>query len=134
MYSDTVIDHFMSPRNAGTMPDADAEGSVGDPSCGDCLVIYIKVKDQRIDAISYLVFGCCGAIATSSMTSVLARGKTLEEALAITEDQVVEALGGLPESKIHCSLMGISALRKAIENYYEIQNQKGEIHEASLTG
>lgn len=116
------------------MPDADAEGSVGDPSCGDCLVIYIKVRDNRIDNISYLVFGCCGAIATSSMTSVLARGKTLEEALAITEDHVVEALGGLPESKIHCSLMGVGALRKAIENYYEIHDQEGEIHETCNTG
>ena len=77
MYSDKVIDHFMSPRNAHTMPDAHAEGSVGDPACGDCLVIYLKVKDQKIDDISYLVFGCCGAIATASMTSVLAKGKTL---------------------------------------------------------
>lgn len=134
IYSDTVIDHFMSPRNAGTMPDADAEGSVGDPSCGDCLVIYIKVKDNRIDDISYLVFGCCGAIATSSMTSELAKGKTLEEALAITEDHVVEALGGLPESKIHCSLMGVAALRKAIANYYETHENKGEVHETSHTG
>ena len=133
MYSDIVIDHFMSPRNAHTMPDADAEGSAGDPSCGDCLVIYIKVKDDRIHDISYLVFGCCGAIASSSMTSELAKGKTLEEALAITEDDVVLALGGLPESKIHCSLMGVGALRKAIGNYYEQAQRKEIIHETSYT-
>lgn len=134
MYSDTVIDHFMSPRNAHTMPDADAEGSVGDPSCGDCLVIYIKVRDNRIADISYLVFGCCGAIASSSMTSELAKGKTLEEALAITEDDVVEALDGLPESKIHCSLMGVNALRQAIAHYYENRDQEGANHENCHTG
>ncbi|HPX93363.1 MAG TPA: iron-sulfur cluster assembly scaffold protein [Bacillota bacterium] len=134
IYSDTVIDHFMSPRNAHTMPDADAEGSVGDPSCGDCLVMYIKVKDNRIDDISYLVYGCCGAVATSSMTSELAKGKTLEEALSITEDDVIQALDGLPESKIHCSLMGVGALRQAIANYYEMHPERGEIHEISHTG
>ncbi len=124
MYSDTVIDHFMSPRNAHTMPDADAEGSVGDPSCGDCLVMYIKVEEGRIKDISYLVFGCCGAIASSSMTSVLAKGKSLEEALLITEEDVVRALDGLPESKLHCSLMGVGALREAIANYQRQEEGK----------
>lgn len=136
MYSDKVIDHFMSPRNAHTMPDADAEGSVGDPSCGDCLVVYLKVKDQRIDQISYLVFGCCGAIATASMTSVLAKGKTLDEAMAIQEADIVEALDGLPESKIHCSLLGVQALRKAIENYRDLEKERESEanHENSHTG
>ncbi|MFA5585709.1 MAG: iron-sulfur cluster assembly scaffold protein [Saccharofermentanales bacterium] len=134
IYSDTVIDHFMSPRNAGTMPDADAEGMVGDPSCGDCLVMYIKVTDDRIADISYLVFGCCGAIATSSMTSELAKGKSLDEAMTLTEDDVVQALDGLPESKIHCSLMGIAALRAAITDYRAThESNRGEIHENSDT-
>jgi|LSQX01.3.fsa_nt_gb nitrogen fixation NifU-like protein len=116
-YSEKAIEHFMCPQNAYSMLDADAEGSSGDPSCGDYLNFYIKVRDDRIVEASYLVFGCCGSIATSSMTSVLAKGKTLTEALAITEDDVIEALDGLPESKIHCSNLGVSALHKAINNF-----------------
>ena len=107
----------MCPQNAYSMPDADAEGSYGDPSCGDYLTVYLKVKDNRIEEISYLVFGCCASIATSSMTSVLAKGKTLEEALNITEEDIIQALDGLPENKVHCSNLGVSALRSAIENY-----------------
>jgi nitrogen fixation protein NifU and related proteins len=115
----------MSPQNACRMTDADAEGSFGDPSCGDYLNIYIKVKNHCIDNISYLVFGCCASIATSSMTSVLAKGKSLEEALEITEDDIIEALGGLPENKIHCSNLGVSALRKAINNYLNKNKAEG---------
>ncbi len=107
----------MCPQNAYSMPDAHAEGNYGDPSCGDSLTIYIKVKDQRIEEISYLVFGCAASIATSSMTSVMAKGKTLEEALGITEEDIIEALEGLPPSKVHCSNLGVSALRDAISNY-----------------
>lgn len=107
----------MCPQNAYSMPDADAEGSFGDPSCGDCLTFYLKVKDDKIAEISYLVFGCSASIATSSMTSILAKGKSLDEALRITEEDIVEALDGLPEHKLHCSNLGVSALRKAIENY-----------------
>lgn len=117
IYSEKVIEHFMCPQNAYSMPDADAEGDYGDPSCGDYLTVYLKVKDNRVDEISYLVFGCCASIATSSMTSVLAKGKTLEEALNITEEDIVQALDGLPENKVHCSNLGVSALRNAIENY-----------------
>jgi len=116
-YSDTVIDHFMSPRNAGTMPDADAEGSWGDPGCGDYLTIYLKVTDSIIREISFLVFGCAAAIASSSMTTVLAKGKTLEEAETITEKEIADALGGLPEHKLHCSVLGACALRNAIDTY-----------------
>jgi nitrogen fixation NifU-like protein len=123
-YSDKVIEHFMCPQNAHTMPDADAEGMVGDPACGDCLVMYIKVQDNKIADISYLVYGCCAAVATSSMTTVLARGKTLDEALSITEEDIVEALDGLPEAKLHCSLLGVSALRKVINNYLELIQSK----------
>jgi len=117
MYSDKVIEHFMCPQNAYSMPDADAEGSFGDPTCGDYLTIYIKVKDNRISEISFLVFGCPAAIATSSMTTVLAKGKTLDEALEISEEDVIHALDGLPENKVHYSNLGVSALRNAINNY-----------------
>ena len=111
----------MCPQNAHSMPDADAEGSYEDTSCGDYLTVYLKVKDSRIEEISYLVFGCCASIATSSMTSVLAKGKTLEEALNITEEDIVRALDGLPEKKLHCSNLGASALHNAIKNYLEIK-------------
>lgn len=118
MYTDTVIEHFMCPRNVGSMNDADGEGTIGDPGCGDSLTIYIKVGNGIIEDISFLVFGCAAAIATSSMTTELAKGKTIEEAMKITEDDIVEALGGLPENKKHCSNLGVKALRSAIENYY----------------
>jgi len=118
-YSDKVIDHFMSPRNAGVIACANGEGVNGDPACGDSLTFYIKVEGNHIQEISYLVFGCCASVATSSMTSVLAKGKSLAEALSISEEDVTEALGGLPDSKVHCSNLGVGALRKAIENYLE---------------
>jgi nitrogen fixation NifU-like protein len=116
-YSDKVLDHFLSPRNVHTMPDADAEGKYGDPDCGDYLIIFIKVKEQRIDDISYVVFGCPASIATSSMLSELAKGKSIEDALLITDQDVLDGLDGLPEHKQHCSLLAVSALRKAIEAY-----------------
>lgn len=117
IYSDKVIEHFMCPQNTHSMPDANAEGSFGDPACGDSLTVYLKVKDNCIQDISYLVFGCCASIATSSMTSVLAMGKSLDEAMQITEEDIIEALNGLPENKVHCSILGVSALRNAIRNY-----------------
>ncbi|KJR49021.1 Iron-sulfur cluster assembly scaffold protein [Desulfosporosinus sp. I2] len=118
MYSQKVIEHFMCPQNAYSMPDANAQGTFGDPSCGDAVILFLKVQDNYIQEISYLVFGCCASIATSSITSVLAKGKSLEEALNITEEDVIKALDGLPETKVHCSNLGVSALRKAIDNYY----------------
>jgi nitrogen fixation NifU-like protein len=129
-YSEKVIEHFMCPQNAYSMPDADAEGSFGDPSCGDYLTFYIKVKDRCIYEISYLVFGCAASIATSSMTSVLAKGKSLDEALKITEEDIIEALDGLPENKIHCSNLGVSALRTAINNYLKT-NRTEDLYEDS---
>jgi nitrogen fixation NifU-like protein len=123
----------MCPQNAHSMPDADAEGSYGDPSCGDYLTVYLKVKDNRIEEISYLVFGCCASIATSSMTSVLAKGKTLEEALNITEEDIIQALDGLPENKVHCSNLGVSALHSAIENYLN-KNRTEDSYENSNSG
>lgn len=116
-YTDIAIEHFMCPRNIGNMVNADGEGTFGDPECGDSLTVFIKVENKIIKEISYLVFGCPGSVVTSSMTSVLAKGKTLEEAQNITEEDVIEALGGLPEHKRHCSLLGVQALRKAIDDY-----------------
>ncbi|NLO41593.1 MAG: iron-sulfur cluster assembly scaffold protein [Bacteroidales bacterium] len=118
LYTDIVIEHFMCPRNVGSMPDADSEGVCGDPNCGDCLTIYIKVKDNVISDISFLVFGCAAAIASSSMTTELALGKTLEEAQNITDNDIANALGGLPGHKMHCSVLGATALKNAIEKYY----------------
>ncbi len=109
--TDTALDHFMCPRNTGSMVDADGEGRCGDPSCGDCLTIYIKVKENRIADISFLVFGCVAAVATSSMTTELAKDKTLEDAYRITEEDIANALGGLPERKMHCSVLGATALK-----------------------
>lgn len=133
MYSDKVKEHFRCPQNARRMADADAEGVFGDPTCGDTLKIYIKVRDNRIVDISYLVFGCCASIATSSMTSILAKGKTLEEAMKIADEDVLEALDGLPEQKIHCSNLGVTALRRAIENYNKKARVKNYINIDSNT-
>ncbi|MDK9711542.1 MAG: iron-sulfur cluster assembly scaffold protein [Acidaminobacter sp.] len=124
MYSQEVLYHFTNPCNVYSMEDADAVGIIGDPDCGDALKMFIKVKDNRIEEISYLVYGCCAAIATSSMTTELAKGKTLEEAFSITEEDIASALGGLPAHKMHCSNLGVSALREAITIYRMTQEQK----------
>lgn len=116
-YTDTVIEHFMCPRNVGIMNDANGEGNFGDPACGDFLTIYIKVENNVIEDISFLVVGCPAAVATSSMTTELVKRKQLEEALKLTEEDIIEALGGLSESKKHCSNLGIKALNNAINDY-----------------
>ena len=118
-YSDIVMDHFMCPRNMGVINNQNGEGSNGDPGCGDSLDIYIRVENNIIEDISFLVFGCPASIATSSMTTVIAKGKTLEEALKITEEDIIQALGGLPDHKRHCSNLGVTALRNAIKDYYK---------------
>ena len=107
----------MNPRNIGDMQDADSVGTIGEPDCGDALTIFIKVKENVIADISCLVYGCSAAIAASSMTTELAKGKTIENAYRITEEDIVNALGGLPEHKMHCSILGAKALKKAIDNY-----------------
>ncbi len=117
MYSQKVIEHFMCPQNAYSMPDADASGQNGDPDCGDFLEVYIKVRNDIISEISYLVFGCSASVATSSMTSVLAKNKTLKQALNITQHDIIAALDGLPENKKHCSNLAVGALHNAINNY-----------------
>ncbi len=117
-FSDEAKDHFFHPRNAGKIDDADGEGHCGNPDCGDYLVIYIKVRNSIIIDSCFLVYGCAAAIATSSMTTELAKGKSLEEAFKISDQDVLNALGGLPEKKIHCSLLGPTALKDAISNYH----------------
>ncbi len=116
-YSDKVMEHFTNPRNIGEISEPDGVGEVGNPVCGDMMKFTIKVKDGRIEDVKYLTFGCGAAIAVSSMVSEMARDKTLEEALQITNKQVAEELGGLPGNKMHCSNLGADALHKAIEDY-----------------
>ncbi len=122
IYSEKVMEHFQNPRNVGTMEDADGIGQVGNPVCGDMMTFYIKVEDNRITDVKFQTFGCGAAIAVSSMVSEMAIGKTVEEALQITNESVAEELGGLPKNKMHCSNLGADALHKAIENYQERQN------------
>ena len=119
MYSDKVMDHFANPRNSGEMENPECVGTVGNPTWGDLMTIYIKVNDDKIEDISFKTFGCGAAIATSSMITELAIGKTLEEALNISRNDVAEELDGLPPVKMHCSNLAADALRAAIENYYE---------------
>jgi nitrogen fixation NifU-like protein len=118
-YNQHVMDHFIDPQNIGEIPDDVADGIsiTGDPSCGDQMKLWIKVDSGRIADIKFKSFGCPGAISTSSMMTVLAKGKTIEEAKKITDDDIVKALGGIPEKKRHCSLMGTEALVNAIKDY-----------------
>ncbi|MGI6344652.1 MAG: Fe-S cluster assembly scaffold protein NifU [Bacillota bacterium] len=127
MYSEKVMDHFSNPRNVGTMQDADGIGEVGNITCGDIMRIYIKVdEDERISDIKFQTFGCGAAVATSSMVTELAKGKTLDEALKLTNKDVAEELGGLPPIKMHCSNLAADALQAAIKNYREQQAAKAE--------
>ncbi len=120
-YSEKVMEHFTNPRNIGEVSEPDGIGEVGNPVCGDMMKFTIKVKDNRIEDVKYFTFGCGAAIAVSSMVSEMAKGKTLEEALKITNKQVAEELGGLPGNKMHCSNLGADALHKAINDYMEKQ-------------
>lgn len=124
MYSQKVMEHFKNPHNMGEIPDADGVGTVGNPVCGDLMTIYIKVKDNRLQDIKFKTYGCGSAIATSSMITDIARGKTLEEALKITRADVADSLGGLPPVKMHCSNLAADALHAAIEDYYKRQKNK----------
>ncbi|HKZ93340.1 MAG TPA: Fe-S cluster assembly scaffold protein NifU [Candidatus Bathyarchaeia archaeon] len=117
MYTEKVLDHFRNPRNMGEMPDADGVGTVGNPVCGDLMAIYIRVKDNHIEDIKFKTFGCGAAIATSSMITELARGKTLEEAMKISRGDVADNLGGLPPIKMHCSNLAADGLHAAIQDY-----------------
>ncbi len=117
-YSDKVLDHFRNPRNVGVLEGEDvAMGKVGNPVCGDLMEIYIRVKDQRIEDITFRTFGCGSAVATASMVTEMARGKTLDEAMRITRNDVAERLDGLPPAKMHCSNLAADALHDAVKNY-----------------
>jgi len=116
-YSEKVMQHFMNPHNVGEIKGADGIGEIGNPVCGDMMTFYIKVKDNRLDDVKFKTFGCGAAIAVSSMVSDIAKGKTLEEALKITNKDVANELGGLPKNKMHCSNLGADALHAAIKDY-----------------
>ena len=117
MYSELVMEHFSNPRNVGEIADADGIGEEGNPTCGDIMRIYIKVKDGRLADVKFKTFGCGAAIATSSMVTEMVMGKTLDEAMEISNKAVAEALGGLPPVKMHCSNLAADALHKAIEDF-----------------
>ena len=117
MYSEQVMDHFMNPRNMGEIPDADGVGEVGNPACGDIMRITLRIEENRIVDAKFKTFGCAAAIASSSMATELIRGKTLEEAWAVTNRAVAEALEGLPPQKLHCSVLAEEGIHKAIDDY-----------------
>ncbi len=117
MYTEKVMDHFQNPRNVGEISDANGVGEVGNAVCGDIMKIFLKVEDGRIADVKFKTFGCGAAIATSSMVTEMVKGKTLNEALEITNKAVAEALDGLPPQKMHCSNLAADALHKAIEDY-----------------
>jgi len=119
MYSEKVMDHFSNPRNVGVIEEADGIGEVGNPVCGDMMTFYIKVEDDKLTDVKYKTFGCVAAIAVSSKVSEMTKGKTVEEAKALTKKAVAEALDGLPKEKMHCSNLGAQALTDAIEDYEE---------------
>jgi len=117
IYSEKVMEHFRNPRNVGVIEDADGIGEVGNPICGDMMTFYIKVNGNTLTDVKFQTFGCGAAIAVSSMVSEIAKGKTLDEAMKITNQMIAEELGGLPKNKLHCSNLGADALHLAIENY-----------------
>ena len=116
-YTKKVIDHFKNPHNQGQIKNADAVGEVGNPICGDVMKIYLKIKNNTIEDIKFETLGCAAAIAVSSVLTDLAKNKKLEQALNITKEDIIKKLGELPNPKIHCSMLGIDALKKAIEKY-----------------
>lgn len=137
MYSDKVMDHFDHPRNMGTLEDADAVGTVGNAKCGDIMRIYLNIEDDTIRDVRFKTFGCGAAVATSSMATELVKGKSVAEALKITNKAVMEALDGLPPNKVHCSLLAEEAIQAAIYDYAQrngkdypgLREPKEDIHD-----
>ena len=121
MYSEKVMDHFVNPRNVGELENANAIGEVGNPKCGDIMKIYMRIEDDIIKDVTFKTFGCGAAVATSSMATEMVKGKTVKEALALTNKAVTEALDGLPPQKIHCSVLAEEAIKSALANYYKGQ-------------
>lgn len=119
-YSDRVMDHFMSPRNMGEIADANGVGLVGNPACGDVMKLFLKINDKGVvEDVKFKTFGCGAAIASSSMATELIKGKKVEEVMELTNQAIVEALGGLPPTKIHCSVMAEEAIEAALKDYYK---------------
>ena len=118
-YTDKVMDHFMNPRNVGELEDANGVGEIGNAKCGDIMKMYLKIEDGIVKDVRFKTFGCASAIATSSIATEMVKGKTVEEALALSNKAVVEALEGLPPHKIHCSVLAEQAIRAAIADYYK---------------
>ena len=119
LYTDTVMDHFMHPRNVGEIKDANGVGEVGNAKCGDIMKMYLDIENDVIKDVKFETFGCGSAIASSSMATEMIKGKTVEEALAITNKDVVDALGGLPAHKLHCSVLAEEAIKSAVKDYYD---------------
>jgi len=127
MYSEKVMDHFANPRNVGELADANAIGEVGNAKCGDIMKIYMKIEDDIIKEVSFKTFGCGAAVATSSMATEMVKGKTIKEALKLTNKAVMQALDGLPPAKVHCSVLAEEAINAAIADYYKRQGIEPEM-------
>ena len=119
LYSEKVMDHFRNPRNVGVIENADGVGEVGNAKCGDIMKMYLKIKDNKIEDVKFETFGCGSAIASSSMATEMIKGKRIEDALALTNKEVVDALGGLPAHKLHCSVLAEESIKSAIKDYYD---------------
>ncbi|MFH0891212.1 MAG: iron-sulfur cluster assembly scaffold protein [Candidatus Falkowbacteria bacterium] len=119
LYTEKVMEHFKNPHNQGSIPDADAVGQEGNPVCGDVMKVYLKIKNDVIEDIKFETLGCAAAIAVSSAMTDMAKGKTLDEVMKMTKDDIVNDLGGLPVQKVHCSMLGVDALKQAIKKYRE---------------
>jgi len=126
MYSDLVMEHFRNPRNVGELDDADVVVQHGDPICGDMLLLFLKIDDDVVTNVKFRILGCGAAIATSSIASELALGKSLDEVLKLTDQDIAEALGGLPEEKIHCSILAVTALHTGIMRYLAESGEIGQ--------
>lgn len=126
MYSEKVMDHFSNPRNVGEIPDASGVGEVGNAKCGDIMKVYLQIEDNIIKDVKFKTFGCGAAIATSSIATEMIKGRTVEEALKLTNKAVIEALDGLPPAKIHCSVLAEEAVKAAIEDYMKKQGKEVE--------
>lgn len=129
MYSEKVLDHFSNPRNVGEIPDANGIGEVGNQKCGDIMKIYLKIENDIIEDVKFQTFGCGAAIATSSMATELIKGKSIKEAMKLTNKAVVEALDGLPPVKLHCSVLAEEAVKEAINNYLKENGRASEVVE-----
>ena len=123
LYSEKVMDHFLHPRNVGVIEDANAVGEVGNAKCGDIMKMYLKIEDDIIQDVKFETFGCGSAIASSSMATELIKGRSVSEAMALTNQAVAEALDGLPDYKMHCSVLAEEAIQKALEDYYSRRDQ-----------